>query len=270
MAVRGGDLSHNLAHARELIAEASSNDAQLALLPECLDLGWTHPSSQHFAGPIPEGQAYSTLAQAAVENNIFVCAGLTEIADGCVFNTAVLIDNKGNLLTTHRKLNELSIGHAYYAQGRTLGVVDTPLGSVGLMTCADAFATDHVLSRSLGYMGADIILSPCAWAVPPHYNNETDPYGDLWRQSYMPTARDFCCYILGVSNVGPITGGPWQGWQCIGCSLAIGPDGEELLQGPYGVSAECILYLDITPQPRPARGDDWQALWAQNRNAKAS
>jgi len=44
------------------------------------------------------------------------------------------------------------------------------------MICADAFAKDHVLSRSLGYMGADIIISPCAWAVPADHDNLKTPY----------------------------------------------------------------------------------------------
>ncbi len=52
MHVEGGDKKRNLNHAVELIAEAAANGAQVALLPECLDLGWTHPSSLTEAEPI--------------------------------------------------------------------------------------------------------------------------------------------------------------------------------------------------------------------------
>jgi hypothetical protein len=48
-----------------------------------------------------------------------------------------------------------------------------------------------------------------------------------------------------VSNVGPITAGPWQGRKCIGNSLLIGPDGNAVLTGPHGESAETILFADI-------------------------
>ena len=106
-------------------------------------------------------------------------------------------------------------------------------------------------------MGANVILSPCRWAVPAEHDNATEPYGDLWRRSYMPVAREFSVWIVGVSNVGWITDGPWKGRQTIGCSLVIGPQGEEVLQGPYGVDAETILELPVTPVPRRTRGCGW-------------
>ena len=113
---------------------------------------------------------------------IYVCSGLTERSGGDIHNSAVLIDKDGNILCRHRKLNELEIGHAYYALGDRLNVCQTELGTIGLMICADGFAKDRVLARSLCYMGADIILSPCAWAVPADHDNVQDPYGDLCAQ----------------------------------------------------------------------------------------
>jgi len=259
MQVSGGEKERNIRHAVELISEAASNGAQIALLPECMDLGWAHPSSQHMAEKIPEGTFCQMLASAAKQNQITICSGLTEKDGDAVYNSAVLIDKDGTILCKHRKLNELDIGHEYYAQGDRLNVVKTKFGTIGLMICADGFAREQVLSRSLCYMGADIILSPCAWAVSGDHDNTKEPYGDLWRNSYMPVAKEFSVAIIGVSNVGWITDGPWKGRKCIGCSLAIAPSGEEMLQGPYGVDAECILYLDVKPISRPARGTEWEA-----------
>ncbi len=257
MEVRGGDRSWNVQKAVELVAEASSNGAQVALLPECLDLGWTHPSSQSLAEEIPGGEACTALMHAAAKNEIYVCAGLTEKAGDDVYNSAVIVDKRGQLLGRHRKLNELDIGHSYYAQGDRLNVVDTEFGRIGLMICADGFAKDQVLSRSLCYMGADVILSPSAWAVPGDHDNALTPYGETWRRAYKPVAREFSTAIFGASNVGKITEGPWSGRKCIGCSLAIDSLGEEILQGPYGENAECILYVDVKPVQRPARGTGW-------------
>ena len=261
MLVEGGAREKNVHRATTLIAEAAGKGAQVALLPECLDLGWTHPSALTMAGAIPYGKAYEALSQAAKQHRVFVCAGLTEKDSDIVYNTAVLIDDDGKLLCRHRKLNELDIGHPFYAQGDRLNVAHTKLGTLGLMICADGFTKDRVLSRALGYMGADVILSPGAWAVPHDHDNIKEPYGDLWRGVYKPTAKEFACPIFGVSNVGLITAGPWQGRHCIGCSLAIDADGEEILQGPYGVDAECILYVDVKPRSRPARGTGWEEIW---------
>ena len=260
MEVRGGEKEWNIPHAAELIAEAAGRGAEIVLLPECLDLGWTHPSSRVGAEPIPGGSPYEALARAARDHSVYVCAGLTERSDERIFNAAVLIGPDGSLLCKHRKLNELEIGHACYDLGDRLNVAHTEYGTIGLMICADGFAQDRVISRALCYMGADVILSPCAWAVPADHDNTNEPYGELWKSVYIPTAREFSCAIFGASNVGRITGGPWENRLCIGCSLAIDATGTELLQGPYGVDAECILYVEVEPVPRPARGDAWAKM----------
>jgi predicted amidohydrolase len=258
MRIIGGRKDENLSHARTLIAEASRHGADVALLPETMDLGWTDPSSLSQAEPLPDGMPCRVLAEAAKKHGLLVCAGLTEREGSAVFNSAVLLGSSGELLCRHRKLNELDIGHPYYAQGDRLNVAQTGVGAIGLMICADGFAHGHVLSRALGYMGADVILSPCAWAVEHDHDNSKTPYGDTWREAYKPVARDFAVWIAGVSNVGHIQAGPWAGRKCIGCSLVIGPDGDAVVQGPYGVDAEAILYVDVETRERPARG----ALWS--------
>ena len=262
MLVEGGQPERNLARAEARIAEAATaGGAACVLLPEALDLGWTHPSSLTDAEPIPDGGPCRRLRAAAREHGVFVCAGLTERAGETVYNSAVLLDPSGDVRLVHRKLNELEIGHAFYAQGDRLGVCHTELGTIGLVICADGFAEGQVLTRSLGYMGADVILSPSAWARPADHDNVQDPYGQIWRESYMPVARDFSLWIAAASNVGPIAAGPWMGRNCIGCSLVIGPDGREVLQGPYGIDAETILYVDVETVARPARGDGWRPIW---------
>ena len=263
MLVDGGAADANRARAVARIATAAADGADLVLLPEACDLGWTHPSATELASPIPDGATCLALGAAAREHRVWVCAGLTERDGAAVYNSAVLIDRTGAVVARHRKLNELDIGHAYYAQGDRLGVAQTELGTLGLVICADAFARGEVLTRALGYMGAQVILSPSAWAMPASHDNGKAPYGDTWRRCYMPVARDFGLWIAGVSNVGWLRAGPWAGQQCIGCSLVVGPDGREVLQGPYGPEADVLLYVDVTPTPRPARGTGWLAQWAR-------
>ena len=59
MSVLGGEKTRNLQHAEELISEAASKGADMALLPECMDLGWTHHSSLTESEAIPGGGACS-------------------------------------------------------------------------------------------------------------------------------------------------------------------------------------------------------------------
>lgn len=171
-----------------------------------------------------------------------------------VYNAAVLLDRSGALLRKHRKLNELDIGHRFYAQGDSLAVVETEFGGLGLLICADASAKNLTVARSLGQMGADVLLSPCAWAVPADHDNARAPYGEPWRSAYGAAAREFSMPIFGVSSVGSIDDGPWAGRKCIGSSLAVDAAGREILQGPYGEDAESLILVEVIPVARPARG----------------
>jgi predicted amidohydrolase len=261
MRVDGGAKAANLARAEAAINRARAKGAQVVLLPETLNVGWTHRAATTEADEIPAGESCRRLCAAAKTHGLYVCAGLAERSGNTIFNSAVLIDPRGEILLHHRKLNELDFAHGLYAQGDRLGVAATPFGTFGLMICADAFARGQVITRTLGLMGADVILSPCAWATPAEHDNAREPYGQLWLDNYGPVARDFRLWIAGCSNVGWINDGPWQGRKCIGCSLVVGPSGEPVLRGPYGVEAETILLLDVHPEPRPACGNAWETKW---------
>jgi predicted amidohydrolase len=254
MRVEPGAKADNLRRAALLVTEAAAQRADIVILPEALTTGWTDSSFASLADEVPHGETCTVLGDLAQRHGIYLCAGLVEQAAGAIYNAAVLISPDGRVCLHHRKIHELEIARACYAPGNRLGVVDTPLGRLGVMICADAFAPGQVISRTLGLMGADIILSPCAWAVPPEHDNAKEPYGQLWRDNYSAVARDFRMWIAGVSNVGPITTGPWAGRKCIGCSMLVGPDGAVVLQGPYGENAETILYAEIALKLRRRAG----------------
>jgi predicted amidohydrolase len=258
MLVTPGDKPANLARARAMVERSAARGAQVVVLPEAMDCGWTHPSARELASPVPGGDTFQTLADAARRHHVYVCSGLVEREGDDLFNAAVLIGPDGRLLLHHRKLGELDFAHDLYAQGDRLGVARTPLATFGLMICADGFApAGQLISRTLATMGADVILSPSAWAVPADHDNARDPYGKVWRDCYVPVARDFDLWMVGVSNVGPITAGPWSGRKCIGCSLVIAPGGREVVQGRYGEDAKQLLIVDVQPRPRGVRGSRW-------------
>jgi len=228
------------------------------VLPECLDVGWTSPSARELAQPIP-GPTSDRLAAAAAGAGLNVVAGLTERADDRVYNASVLIGPTGDILLRHRKVNILSIAQDLYAVGDSVAVAETPLGVIGIPICADNFASSLAIGHCLARMGAQMILSPCAWAMPAAHDNAAEPYGQTWLTSFGELARLYDLTVVGVSNVGWIAGGPWDGRKCIGCSLAMGPGAEVLLHAPYGVDAEGLFVVEVEPQPPIAHGTDFAA-----------
>jgi predicted amidohydrolase len=202
------------------------------------------------AEPIP-GTRTELLSQAARDHGIHVAAGLTERATDNLFNAAVLFGPSGEILLHHRKINTLDIARDLYAVGDRLGVVVTPLGTIGLNICADNFPDSLAIGHVLARMGAQIIVAPSAWAVESDHDTERTPCRTSWVTSFRELARLYGIAIVGVSNVGWITGGPWKGRKCIGYSLAVGPDGAILAEGKCDVDAEELVVVDV-PLRRPA------------------
>jgi predicted amidohydrolase len=188
---------------------------------------------------------------------------LVERCGNRIYNSAILVSPEGRILAKHRKINELSIAHGLYSIGSSLSVVETPLANIGIAICADNFPNSSVFGHSLARMGCNLLLSPSAWAVDADYDNEKKPYGETWKRSYCLLGKLYDLTTVGVSNVGWMTAGPWKGRKCIGCSLAVGPGGKILAQGPFGEDAEELIVVDIKPEGPVAKGTDIAAVLKQ-------
>lgn len=244
MTVIPGDPATNLETASRFVVDAGEAGADVLVLPECLDLGWTDSSAAKLAEPVP-GERSERLAAAAGAARVAVVAGLTERgANGAVYNTSVFLDSSGRLLATHRKINILAIAAHLYTPGSSLSVIDSDLGRIAIPVCADCLQETLEIPLALGRMGARLILSPSAWAVPPEFNNEVTPYGSEWVEPYREVAGRFRTTMVGVSSVGRIVDGAWAGYPCIGNSLVVGPEGI-VHQAPFGADAEVLQTVEV-------------------------
>lgn len=249
MLVSAGKPDENIERAGSMIAEAARAGCDIAVLPECLDLGWTYPEAARMAEPIP-GTYSDKIAEYAEKNAIYVVAGLTEKADETlgktVYNAAVLVSPNGNIILKNRKINILDIAQHIYRTGNLLSAVHTPFATIGVDICADNFPSSSAIGHTLARMGAELICSPSAWAVDADHDNRKDPYGKLWLRAYTDLARLYRCAVVGVSNVGWIEQGPWKGKKCIGSSIVVGPEGRVVFQAPYGVEAEGLFPVEVS------------------------
>jgi predicted amidohydrolase len=252
MRVVAGQPQDNLQRAVDYIAKAARAGCDLVVLPECLDLGWGDERARQLAQPIP-GAHLQPLADAARQSRIFVAAGLVERDAARIFNAAVLLDDSGQLCLLHRKINELDeVVQGLYARGDRLAVAHTRLGVIGLAICADLAPESLEIGHVLARMGAQIIVAPCAWAVPPSQGQQApEPYGAMWLRAYAELARSHGLAVVGVSSVGRIEGGAWRGWPVIGASLAMGADGQVAARGSYGEHADALITCELALRQSP-------------------
>ena len=247
--VEGGEPERNLNRAGDMVREAAKKECDLVLLPECLDLAWTHPSANTEAKPIP-GPHSDVLCNLAKTHNIYVCAGLTELFGGKVFNAAIFISPEGDIILKYRKINVLNVAQDIYSIGQSLSVVETPFGIVGVNICSDNYSDSLEIGHTLARMGARLILSPSSWTVEYSVTEDENPYGKKWYQPFHTLARLHDLIVISATSVGVIVGGVYEGKKMVGCSLAVNKNGI-IAQGKYNeFTGELVITEINVPGPQ--------------------
>ena len=104
-----GETERNEQTARAAVADLAARGADLVVLPEMwltgYDPGRLAEHSRQAAEPL-DGPLVTRLRSWARDQSVMLCAGtIPELAGSVVYNTAVLIDADGEVLTTHRKVH---------------------------------------------------------------------------------------------------------------------------------------------------------------------
>lgn len=215
--IEGGEPDRNFLRASKYIEKAAKNDCDLIILPECSDLGWTHPSAFEESTPIP-GKWSEAYIQVSKKFNISICVGLTEKSKDKVYNSAIYLEN-GVILNKHRKINILKDAKNFYACGNKIEVFDTNIGKCGISICSDNYHKSQVISHTISRMQADIIISPSSWTIESENTNES-PYSHKWQPTMEEITKTYKNMFISVTSVGYLVGGPFEGKKMIGQSLA--------------------------------------------------
>ena len=211
----------NLKVAIGYIKEAKSRNADLVAFPEFLMAYSPTDQSAEELSKMAEsidGEFASALRHAAKTNDTSVVATIYEKSklQNRVYDTALLIDGKGNLSAVYRKL------HLYDALGfkesdklaagnDLIKPVKTAVGNVGMMICYDVRFPE--MSRILALMGADTLVLPSAWV-------QGDMKVEHWQTMLRARAIENGCYVVAPDQVGNIY---------IGHSMVIDPFGKIIL-----------------------------------------
>lgn len=202
------DRAGNLCRIGHAVEDAARQGAQLACFPETADLGWVNPESHRLADPIP-GLTSDRLAALAHRRGLMIAIGLCEKDGEALYDSAVLIGSDGRVLLKHRKINTLvGLLTPPYARGapEEIRAVDTPLGRIGMLICADTFEDDLVARAAA--QAPDLLIVPYGWAAP---REEWPGHGRRLARLVASVAGRVGCPVVGTDPVGVISAGPWRG-----------------------------------------------------------
>ena len=169
------------------IKEAASNGAELIAFPEVFVSGY--PYWNWIMTPVQGSKWYEKLyksaittsgsevkriCEAAKEFNIHIVIGINEQGSsfGEIYNTNLIIDNKGNLIGKHRKLVPTWAEKLTWTSGdgSSLKVYDTKIGPIGTLACGEntnTLARFTLLTQGELIHVANYISLPVA---PPDYD----------------------------------------------------------------------------------------------------
>jgi predicted amidohydrolase len=201
-----GDRRGNFVRIENAIREAKDAGADIACFPETAILGWVNPNAHKRAYSIP-GEDSDRLCRLAEDYSIFLCFGLAEKDGRRLYDSAVLIDSKGNILLKHRKINLLTeLMSPPYTPGESIDAVETKFGKIGLLICADTH--DSKILKRMAALKPDLLLVPYGYAAA---EDEWPGHGKKLEKVIMNTARKTKAFVIGTNLIGEITHGPWKG-----------------------------------------------------------
>lgn len=219
-----GDRRGNFTRIENAIREAKDAGADIACFPETALLGWVNPDAHKRARPIP-GEDSDRLCKLAGDYDLYLCAGLAEKEGRCLYDSAVLIDNKGNVLLKHRKINLLTeLMIPPYTPGKNIDVIETEFGRVGLLICVDTH--DSKILKRMATLKPDLLLVPYGYAAD---EDQWPGHGKELKKVVANTARKTKAFVIGTNLVGEITKGPWKGRIYGGQSVAADRTGRVMI-----------------------------------------
>jgi predicted amidohydrolase len=163
MQARLGDIEYNLERAGLLLEEGFRRGCEMVILPEFFTTGVAfHTVMLEAALPL-QGEALHLLVDAAVKHGGYAGGSFIASRGGENYNTFVLAFPDGSY-ATHDKDQPTMWENCYYLPGEDDGILDTPLGPVGVAMCWELVRT-RTVHRLRGKVDL-LVGGSCWWTVP--------------------------------------------------------------------------------------------------------
>jgi len=233
------DKEKNVQKAEKLIDEAANKGVKVVALPEMFNFLGPDKEFLSQAENIP-GPTIERMSNKATKHKLYIlCGSILEKSKELdkVFNTSVLIDPQGEIISRYRKIHlfnlEIKGGPLYrestFVQpGREIVTIDTKRTNFGLSICYDLRFPE--LYRKLTFNGARVIFIPAAFTL--HTGK------DHWEPLIRARAIENQAYIVAPAQVGSHL----PGKQCYGKSMIVDPWGIIMSKAS---DREMVIYAEI-------------------------
>ncbi|XP_069356653.1 nitrilase and fragile histidine triad fusion protein NitFhit isoform X2 [Maniola hyperantus] len=239
------DKAANMSVVSQLVSDAAKEDVQMIFFPEACDFICDNKQDTlKSAESILNGNTVKIYRELAVQHNVWMSMGglheKNENDPKKLFNTHILINNKGEIVQTYRKLHLFDVEipeknvrlkeSDFCTPGSSVvAPVDTPVGKIGLAICYDMRFPE--LSTSLSFMRADILTFPSAFTYATGLAH--------WHIILKARAIENQCYVIAAAQ----TGNHNAKRRSFGHALCVDPWGEVLAD--CGDSAPCYKIAEI-------------------------
>jgi predicted amidohydrolase len=234
-----GDVAENVRRARDLVARARAQGADLVVFPELSLTGYALGAVTEDVALAVDDDAIAELAEAA--RGVGVVVGCVEQGAVQTYNSALYLED-GGVAHVQRKTHLPTYGrfeeHKHFSQGPALRAFDTRLGRFALLICNDAW--HPALPFLAVHDGARVLVVPACSSL--ERASGTDPaeierdWGDLLRFN----ARFLQAWIVFVNRVGEEAGLAFWGG-----SQVVDPWGRVVAAAPRGEPALGVADLDL-------------------------
>jgi 5-aminopentanamidase len=254
--LRLGEVDENLASCLAAIDHARGDGAALVVLPECALSGYVFNDrgAAERAAITLDGPEVGEVAKACAAARLHCVVGLLEHRGGDLFNTAILIDDRGELLGAYRKLHlpVLGVDRFVTPGSEPPPAFDTRLGRIGLSICFDIRFPEA--ARVLALEGTELIAHPANWPAQAR---------SLAEHFAVVRAAENRVFIAAANR-----GDSEAGTDFAGLSRIVDPDGVILAttgRGAAVLSAKVDLALARTKSFVRVPGAYEADLWGQRR-----
>jgi deaminated glutathione amidase len=261
----GTDVEANLEIATRLVTRAAEAGATYVQLPESATFLGPATRKREVAETIP-GPSSDYFAELARQSQIHLHVGsLLERSDepGKSYNTSLLFDPQGTIVTTYRKVHLFDIdvpGQVAQQEsnavspGQELTVVELPGMTLGLSICFDVRFPE--MYSAMARAGANVFAVPAAFASATGRAH--------WEILLRARAIEEHAYVIAAGQ----TGHGYDGWVSHGHSMIVGPWGEVLAQADG--EHEDVILADIDCQESVRRRGQIPVLTARRPSTYTS